>query len=425
MLLTFLASPSARELIASGSLPLPSPVEPTSVPDGFAAALSTEIVHPVIDPLEWSFEMRKRAALLTLGLSLTALDAGFELKDASAYNVLFDGCRPVFVDLGSFREGYSGHWPGYGQFGDHFINPLLVEAHAGVPATNLDIAIDGLTTNIARKFFSATDLTKPGIWSWVVRRNLAERLGQRADTETGSRIGEAHLPLPAVKGILQKATRLVEGLESRASSQWADYIEVTLPYSPEAKERKRAIVDEFLTRCAPRTVLDVGTNTGEFAEMAARSATRVVATDNDGRAIDRLVVRGSSAPWGTRVTPAVMDIARPTPSYGWRGIERTGFLQRIGRVDLSLWLAVFHHLTLTSGIPLHEILELVKATSRQAVIEFIDPGDQSILKMTAGRRWTTVAGREEFDAALTSAGIRVDRREQVSPTRDLLLVTCG
>lgn len=395
------------------------------MPDGFAAAVSTEMIHPVIDPLEWSFEMRKRAALLTLRLSLSALDSGYELKDASAYNVLFDGCRPVFIDLGSFREGYSGHWPGYGQFGDHFVNPLLIEAHSGVPATDLDLSIDGLATSTTRKFFSFTDLPKPGIWSWVIRRNLAEGLGRRAGTETGSRLGGAQLPLPAVKGILEKAARLVEGLESCASSQWADYIDAALPYSPEDKDRKRVIVEGFLARCAPRTVLDVGTNTGEFAEMAARSATRVVATDNDARAIDRLVARGASAPWGTRVTPAVVDIARPTPSYGWRGVERTGFLHRIGRVDLSLWLAVFHHLTLTSGIPLQEILELVKETSRQAVIEFIDPEDQSILKMTAGRRWTTVAGRAEFDAALNLAGIRVDRREPVSTTRDLLLVTCG
>lgn len=411
-------------MVDSGFLVLPTPAEPTAIPNGFAAAFSTEMVDPVIDPLEWSFEMRKRAALLTLKLSLAALDAGFEMKDASSYNVLFDGCRPVFVDLGSFRAGYSGHWPGYGQFGDHFINPLLSEAHAGIPATELAIAIEGLSVGTTRKLLSITDLPKAGTWSWVIRRNLAERLGERADAETGSRIGKASLPLPVVKRILLKATTLVESLDSQASSQWAGYIETALPYSPPERERKRAVVGSFLEACKPRTVLDVGTNTGEFAEMAARSAARVTATDSDGRAIDRLVVRGSSAPWGRRVTPAVVDIARPTPSYGWRGVERAGFLQRIGEVDLSLWLAVFHHLTLTSGIPLTEILELVKATSRQAVIEFIDPQDPSILKMTAGRRWAAVANRQEFDATLKSVGIRVDRREPVSSTRDILLVTC-
>ena len=71
------------------------------------------------------------------------------MKDASAFNVLFDGCRPTFIDHGSFRETYSGHWPGYSQFGDHFMNPLIIEANAGVAAAGAGLGVDGISLGVA------------------------------------------------------------------------------------------------------------------------------------------------------------------------------------------------------------------------------------------------------------------------------------
>ncbi len=369
--------------------------------------------------------MRKQAALLTLHLTESSLQEGIELKDASPYNVLFDGCAPSFIDLGSFRAGYSGHWPGYGQFGDHFMNPLLVEAHAGVRTSDLNLAIDGLSTGTARRLLKVTHLAKAGTWAWIWRRGLAERIGGRAGEGAGTRLGESQLPQEAVKSILAKAERTILRLESRQSSQWAAYVETALPYATEESRRKRELVGYFLEEASPRTVLDVGTNTGEFAELAAATAERVIAVDSDSRAIDRLFTRGIRSDWGSRVTPAVVDISQPTPSYGWRGLERSGFLDRIGTVDLSLWLAVLHHLMLSSGIPIDEILSLVKETSRRAVIEYIAPDDPSVRTMTAGRRWATVPDRTSFAAALSNAGLAIDRREPVNDTRDLLLVTCA
>ena len=42
-------------------------------------------------PPEWSFGMLRDAALLTLDVQAEAMAAGFTLRDASAYNVLFEG----------------------------------------------------------------------------------------------------------------------------------------------------------------------------------------------------------------------------------------------------------------------------------------------------------------------------------------------
>jgi len=55
-------------------------------------------------PYEWPPEMLYAAATLTLDFAETLTDEGLGLKDASPYNVLFRGSKPVFVDLLSFER---------------------------------------------------------------------------------------------------------------------------------------------------------------------------------------------------------------------------------------------------------------------------------------------------------------------------------
>ena len=56
-------------------------------------------------PHEITAAQLKEAAHLTLSLAMEALENDWILKDASAWNVLFDGGRPVFCDILSFESG--------------------------------------------------------------------------------------------------------------------------------------------------------------------------------------------------------------------------------------------------------------------------------------------------------------------------------
>jgi hypothetical protein len=71
-----------------------------------AGGASYVLEHPRVPfisyPYEWSFPLHKRAALHHLDVQTEALDAGFSLIDATAYNVQFVGTRPVFIDHLSF-----------------------------------------------------------------------------------------------------------------------------------------------------------------------------------------------------------------------------------------------------------------------------------------------------------------------------------
>jgi hypothetical protein len=67
------------------------------------AVLEPEPIPFISYPYEWSFGQLRDAGLLTLELQERALVRGLTLRDASAYNIQFDGGRPVFIDTLSFE----------------------------------------------------------------------------------------------------------------------------------------------------------------------------------------------------------------------------------------------------------------------------------------------------------------------------------
>ena len=127
-------------LLAEG-LVVPTERAPDPVPfvgDRWAGALRHQRVPVISYPFEWTFEMLRDAALLQLEVTRRALTEGFITKDATSFNVQFDGARPVFIDVGSFERPPPGEpWPGYRQFCQLFLNPLVVYGE-GEGVTALD-----------------------------------------------------------------------------------------------------------------------------------------------------------------------------------------------------------------------------------------------------------------------------------------------
>ncbi|MEQ1554283.1 MAG: hypothetical protein ABL929_08905, partial [Ferruginibacter sp.] len=78
-------------------------------------------------PYEWSFDMWRDAAIVTLKIALQALEHGMYLKDATPFNIQFYNGRPVFIDTLSF-EIYENNkpWIAYRQFCENFLSLLLL-----------------------------------------------------------------------------------------------------------------------------------------------------------------------------------------------------------------------------------------------------------------------------------------------------------
>src|SRR5262245_19903229 len=97
--------------------------------DGYALVLKHGRIPFVSYPFCWSGSMLKDAALLTLDLAIELARYGLMMQDAHPFNVLFDGCRPQFVDFTSIvPAGERPIWAVNGQFHRIFTWPLHMMA---------------------------------------------------------------------------------------------------------------------------------------------------------------------------------------------------------------------------------------------------------------------------------------------------------
>lgn len=406
-------------LVEAGLLVESAPCADEPVPEGFAAVIAARRLPFVSYPYEWSFRMLQDAALVTLEVTERALQSDVVLKDASAYNVLFDGPRPVFVDLGSFAPLVEGTpWLAYAQFCDHFLAPLLLEACRGVPFQPfLRGNVEGLAiaTQLA-PLLSARDLLRAGVLTHVKLRAFLERRVQRIETGARSELRAAQLPKEAVLRSVRKMKRLISSLRSAYTGVWADY-ETSNTYEPAMVERKVRFVAEAAQRAGGgRLAWDLGANTGRYSEILAEHFAVVVAMDGDPAAIDRMYDRVKSRT--SAILPLVVDLMNPSPAQGWRGRELAALSER-GRPELATYLALVHHLCVARGLPLDAFVDFVRATSPHAVVEFVgieDPQSQRILatKVVKHQGYDV----DSFRTLATRAG-RIVAEEQVSPTRTL------
>jgi SAM-dependent methyltransferase len=209
------------------------------------------------------------------------------------------------------------------------------------------------------------------------------------------------------------------GPPAKAETVWIDYMG-THSYSEAGFSAKEGLVRDFLARTAPRSLLDVGANTGHFSLLAAKGGASVVAIDYDPGCMGRLWRQARQE--GADVLPLVVNLARPTPAAGWRNQECASFLERAeGAFDTVLMLAVIHHLLVTERVPFRELSELVKRlTTAWAIIEFVPPSDPMFKRIVRGREHLHAdVTPETFEAAFADH-FTVERREAIPDSGRLL-----
>jgi Methyltransferase domain len=348
--------------------------------------VASPIIPFVSYPNEWTFEMLKTAALLTLRVGRRVWSAGFHLRDASAYNVVFNGQTPTFVDLGSFGQGVTPLWNGYGQFCDHFLNPLLVQAKTGVPFRDL-WTVEGIGVHQARRVLRGWDSIGSGTLRNVVLRARLESGLADADREVrDSARSDIGLPAARVDHIMQGMERLVSKLSSGSvPTNWSEY-GTSNSYDRHGHDmRDHAVSTVAKDIDEPTLALDIGTNNGRHASILADTFSRVVAMDSDESAIEVARGRFEDAGLTDRVSAIVCDIAAPTPGAGFMNMERSSLLERLRGLKLSIWMAVIHHLVLGRSIPIGFLAELARQLSPNHLVEFVDLDDPMAQLLVASK----------------------------------------
>lgn len=385
----------------------------------------------VSQPSEWCDAQLLSAARLTLDLQRQAVAEGYDLKDASAWNVLFDGCRPVFCDLLSLNRLTDREWWAFGQYARHFMLPLLASRQAGLRAhESLAIWRDGMPVTTARRMLG---------WRGMLSRYGALLAGSRGDAHSSVAVQQARArPIPEVQAFRQRLHATMDwqldGLASVAASTaasasptsagWAGYQEDRPHYGGESLSVKRRLVSEWLARSAPSWVLDLGCNTGEFSELALAAGAQVIALDADHDSIQRLFLAHAD---NARLHPLVAPLDDLRGARGWAAREHPGLDQRLeSSADLVLMLALIHHLAIGAAVPLEEVARFAhRCTRGLLVVELLESTDSQLVALCRQRQrlpeeFTLAHQREAFLAAGFSV---VEEHRLEGAARSLLLLS--
>lgn len=363
--------------------------QPHDIPIHYEPGSEEVLEHEAIDfisyPYEWPHSMLKDAALLTLRLTRDLLDDRLILKDATPYNVQFDGARPRFIDIGSVERLRNGDpWYGYQQFCQLFLYPLWLRSTLDVPFRPwLQGAIDGITPEeivrlLGRRGWRTKGFAIHGRFhARSVRKNAAAEDGLRDELrQAGFGPAVIQRQLDNLEVAVDRATW------SASESTWSDYGS-RAHYTDADLAGKESFVAEALSPDVSR-IVDLGCNDGHFSRLCVAGGRRVIAVDGDELVIDRLY-RQLAEEGETKINPIVLDLADPSPSLGWRSIERPSLVER-AKPDLVLALALVHHLAISKTVPLPDFVAMLADFGGRVIVEFPTAEDQMVQRLMRNKR---------------------------------------
>jgi ribosomal protein L11 methylase PrmA len=382
----FLTSGLAGRLILSGQLigHEEAPLSVAATADA-RAVIAPDPIEFISYPYEWTFGELKDAALLTLDVQLSALGAGWTLKDASAYNIQFRNGRPVMIDSLSFEPHENGSpWVAYRQFCEHFLAPLALMARRDIRlAALLRADPDGVPLDLAK-----------GLLPWRTRLNFGllshlhlhanAQVRHAADDDNGQTARGVRISRAKLTGLVQNLRNTVAALDWKpGGTEWSDYADNT-SYNDRATLAKERLVGEFVRQVPGTRAWDLGANTGRYSRIAAEAGKRVLAFDIDPAAAERNYRQIREEGRGD-ILPLILDVANPSPGIGWANTERRSLLERADP-DVILALALVHHLAISRNVPLPMLLDLFAELAPWAIVEFVPKEDPMVRRLLATRR---------------------------------------
>lgn len=326
----------------------------------------------------WSFSMLKDAALLTLNIQKTALKHGMTLKDASSFNIQFNGNSPIFIDTLSFEKyNESSSWNAYGQFCRHFLAPLSLMSYTHISLSSLLLSnLDGIPLELTTKILPFRSRLNLGLYVHLFLHNKTLKRFQSVTHLTSER--------SVVKGnrnniikIIDHLISTIQGLTWKAENTvWDEYYDKWV--DDEYLKIKRNNVQLFLEKTGSKnTLLDLGANDGTFSFLATKKFKNVLSFDIDPACIEQNYLFSKKNEIDN-LLPLIVDFTNPTPAIGWDNQERNSILDRIGEVDTIMALAVIHHLCIGKNIPLTLLASFFAKHCEYLIIEFVPKSDEKV-----------------------------------------------
>ena len=330
--------------------------------------------HKKIDvityPYEWSFNMLKDAALVTLKVNQIAREYGYQTLDAHGFNVAFYKGRAYFIDLGSFIEISNDFnckqagWRPYGEFMRSFYAPLKMWSQGDeyfprhslygeqMPMTSYWRYKSKFARLIPKKYLNLLET----VWYKYKALNtvsiskfhqvtsvseVREKLGQRI-VDFSKRWG---LPFSSVN--LARLERKVSAIKPpKIPSAWADYHK-----DKQIDDRQRYVINA-IKKFEPISVLDMAGNAGFFSKEISEvdCVQYVICADYDINAIDQLHVSLNDSV--RNLYPVVMNFSISIGDSKFPSVDSRY------RADMVIALAITHHLLLAQNLTIEFIMKI-------------------------------------------------------------------
>ncbi len=377
-------------LVESGMVVASTPVDSKVL--GVQAPNDALVVeHPRIDfvsyPYEWTFSALKAAALLHLELQIELLEHDIVLSDATAYNIQFQGTKPVFIDTLSFRRyRQDEHWLAHRQFCEQFLNPLLLYARLGIPFNSwLRGSMEGIPAGQLSQALSLRDKLSLRTLSHVTMPAKLQSADSSKATEAAVSARSRGLPKSRYNALLQQLRTWIASLAPQGidNTVWRNYARQNT-YEETETAAKHAFIARFVEKYKPRQTLDLGCNTGAFSKTALEAGVDyAIGIDADHGALEAGFAEHASA--GNNILMLYQDATNPSPGMGWHSQERTSFTDRCKSIDALFALAFEHHLAIARNIPFDKIIDWMVELAPRGIIEFVPKEDPTVQQLLALR----------------------------------------
>ena len=152
------------------------------------------------------------------------------------------------------------------------------------------------------------------------------------------------------------------------------------------KEPAKESFEVEVKKLKRETLIDIGGNDGTFVRRIKYPIKQALVCDIDYNAVD-LNYKNLKIGKETYMLPFIQDILNPTAAIGFNNKERQSFLERIQafKPDVTLALAIIHHMTLSGNIPFDMSADFFASFSKYLIIEFPKRDDSWVQRLLSSK----------------------------------------
>ena len=328
--------------------------------NGFDLILKHKTIPIISYANEWSSAMLKDAALLTCDIQLRLVESGYTLKDAHPWNILFDACRPIFVDVGSITEKRKVTLRFFlNQFRLTFLYPLLLKSGKFYSIVDARMAVHcGMDDMPVYKMLFLQSSLSECFYHWRQQRKI-NSIWHKS-------------PINGLK-LLREQVEAISYKSKYLTTANCPPDRRSIKEGKKCSSRNQAI-DELLTKLQPASLLDIGFKDGSNSILAAGKGIRVIAVDKNDLYVNDLYHRAGVHQFD--ILPLRMDITEPTMAHGWG--THTSAQHRL-KADMVLMLSLSKYLLQKQSLTFdHIALYASRFTNKWALLEIVLPNDDGL-----------------------------------------------